>query len=640
MKIGDTVVLKSNPSKIGEIYSPAQERKNRTWWPVKFEHGQLQYVPEDQLQLYNTIGNYTLSELVGANKFSTVNDLSQIITQIRVYGNLDDIIYSMDVTNTDFYAYQFKPVYKIINSPSNSILIADEVGLGKTIEAGLIWTELKQRYDFKRLFIVCPKILQEKWRLELKNKMGVRAEIVKASEAIKRINTEEDFALICSIQGMRNDKIMDELEVFYDDDKDLIDLLIIDEAHYLRNSQTKSRKCAYVLRKLSDYTVFLSATPIQNKTDDLFSLVNILDDDHFPYEEYFNYILRVNADLVHLRKELITNRLTKDEIVEKLEYVRDRDFSGIIRDSKQFANLIKRIKEKLITVNAKELHKIAYELDDINSLGYIYNRTRKRDVHENRVIRDAIPEKIEMNKYENLLYEHITECVVEYVEKLKEEDEKYHEGMTAFLLCQPQRMLTSSLYSTLRYWNLKKNDLENEDVEVIDEDKLPSGLMQAIFSEVSEFPYEQELFKNDTKFERLLDVINKIQTEYPKEKIVLFSTYVPTLKYLHERLFDKDITSILLTGKVKDKDEVLNRFKHNTDISILLSSEVGSEGVDLQFCRVIINYDLPWNPMRVEQRIGRLDRIGQKSDKILIWNLFHDSTIDDRMELMKEIKII
>ena len=169
---GDTVSLKSNPSKIGTIHGPAKERLNRRIWPIKFNNGILQQIPEDQLDLFHTMESYTLPDLVGMNKFSSINDVRQIITQTRINGNLSNIIYSMDVTNTDFYAYQFKPVCKIINSPSNSILIADEVGLGKTIEAGLIWTELKQRYDFKRLLVVCPKVLSEKWRNELKNKIA------------------------------------------------------------------------------------------------------------------------------------------------------------------------------------------------------------------------------------------------------------------------------------------------------------------------------------------------------------------------------------------------------------------------------------------------------------------------------------
>lgn len=106
---------------------------------------------------------------------------------------------------------------------------------------------------------------------------------------------------------------------------------------------------------------------------------------------------------------------------------------------------------------------------------------------------------------------------------------------------------------------------------------------------------------------------------------------MPTLEYLQTRLEADGIKGLVISGKVKDKDTILEKFEKDDTQKILLASEVGSEGVDLQFCRLLINYDLPWNPMRIEQRIGRLDRIGQKSDKILIWNMLHDTTIDKRI---------
>lgn len=302
-----------------------------------------------------------------------------------------------------------------------------------------------------------------------------------------------------------------------------------------------------------------------------------------------------------------------------------------MRNSKQLESLIQRLKKKQITIGLRESQEIAYELDEINSIGYIYNRTRKRDVHEFRADRDAVPEKIEMNQYEKELYDIVTEAIHEYAEN---NVVGAGPGFKLFLLCQPQRMLTSCLYSTLQSWKEKNSHIYNEDVEKIedvDDKELPSDFMRAIYEKISDFKHEKELFENDTKFERLLKKIKDMQSKYPDEKIVLFSSFISTLEYLNTRLSKHNISSILLTGKVKSKDEVLSKFKNDDSIKILLASEVGSEGVDLQFCRLLINYDLPWNPMRIEQRIGRLDRIGQKADKILIWNLFHDSTIDARI---------
>jgi len=114
--------------------------------------------------------------------------------------------------------------------------------------------------------------------------------------------------------------------------------------------------------------------------------------------------------------------------------------------------------------------------------------------------------------------------------------------------------------------------------------------------------------------------------------LVLFSTFRETLNYLSERLSDDGITGIVMHGAVKQpKEQILDSFRTDPEIRVLLSSEVGSEGIDLQFCHVLVNYDLPWNPMRVEQRIGRLDRLGQEATIILIWNMFFANTIDARI---------
>ena len=125
----------------------------------------------------------------------------------KIIGALGDVIYSMEATNTDFYAYQFKPVVKILESPTNSVLIADEVGLGKTIEAGLIWTELRSRFDMRRLLVICPAALREKWRYELSSKFRVMAQICDASETLNILRDEEmqlrGFAIVASMQGLR-----------------------------------------------------------------------------------------------------------------------------------------------------------------------------------------------------------------------------------------------------------------------------------------------------------------------------------------------------------------------------------------------------------------------------------------------------
>lgn len=162
------VRLVNDPTRVGVLTGREQTRRDRRLLQIQFADG-VRWVPESQLE--HIRGNrLSPLDMLEAKKLGRPVDLRRTLTHVKLSGRLADVIYSMEATNTDFYAYQFKPVVKILESPSNGILIADEVGLGKTIEAGLIWTELKSRFDMHRLLVLCPAALREKWRRELSEK--------------------------------------------------------------------------------------------------------------------------------------------------------------------------------------------------------------------------------------------------------------------------------------------------------------------------------------------------------------------------------------------------------------------------------------------------------------------------------------
>ena len=164
MQPGQRVRIKSAPDKIGVLTGEVQIVGGRKRWRVQFSDGS-QRLPEKNLEL--VVENESIESLLNAGNFGSASNLRGAITHARLTGKLADVIYSMESTNTEFYAYQFKPVLNFLSSPSNGILIADEVGLGKTIEAGLIWSELRARENAKRLLIICPAVLREKWKKEL-----------------------------------------------------------------------------------------------------------------------------------------------------------------------------------------------------------------------------------------------------------------------------------------------------------------------------------------------------------------------------------------------------------------------------------------------------------------------------------------
>lgn len=154
--------LVNDPTRIGILTGREQTRRKRRLLQIQFSDG-LRWIPEVQVERHRA--RLSPLDMLEAGTLGRPIDLRRTLTHVKLSGRLADVIYSMEATNTDFYAYQFKPVVKLLESPSNAILIADEVGLGKTIEAGLIWTELRSRFEMNRLLVLCPATLREKWRL-------------------------------------------------------------------------------------------------------------------------------------------------------------------------------------------------------------------------------------------------------------------------------------------------------------------------------------------------------------------------------------------------------------------------------------------------------------------------------------------
>lgn len=625
------VRLIHNPTKIGVLTGRSKNNNGRTYLQVLFPTG-FEWKPDDQLE--EAPMNEAPIDLLLHNKFGTPTDLRRILVHTKVSGKLADILYSMETTNTDFYSYQFKPVLKILDSPSNGLLIADEVGLGKTIEAGLIWTELRMRHNLKTLVIVCPAALREKWEIELSKRFGVDARICNAEEALRMLEDptrrRRGFAIITSMQGLRPGKNYENENVKSNrarlaryieskqNEEPIIDLLIVDEAHHMRNRNTQTRKIGYLLGEVSEFKIFLSATPIHNRNEDLFSLLQLLDPNTFTDLYSFDRILKANGPLIQARDLVLRDQLDRSKL---LEILREGQDHNILASSHQLKNIISSIQIEDEISSPKTRSVLASKLEKVNLLSNIVTRTRKRDVTEWSVIRKPIPEFVPMTEYEREYYDFITSVVIDYAETCDVNER--------FLLAQPQRQITSSLPASLIRWKGRyEKDEENNDSAL---GPLVTTIIDRINSRDTRFELER-LIKEDSKYNRLREVILKLLKADSKEKIILFSTFRSTLTYLEERLEKDGIRSILMMGgQVQSKEEIIRRFEDKGGPSVLLSSEVGSEGVDMQFSRVVINYDLPWNPMKVEQRIGRVDRLGQKANKVIIWNMLYDQTIDARI---------
>lgn len=633
------VRLKNNPNRVGNTTNKTREHNGKQYIQVQFAD-RTEWVSDYELE-FVPISETPLDRLRQA-KFSAVDSFRRILTHVRLTGHLADFVYSMEATNTDYYPYQFKPVLKILNAPTNGILIADEVGLGKTIEAGLIWTELRSRFNMNKLLILCPAVLREKWLFELSDKIGVDGKIVNPKELLHILknqnNINKGFACIGSMQGFRFGKNLQdndspkaklgELLSSKENDEKLFDLLIIDEAHYLRNRDTYTNEMAHLFRKVSEYVVLLTATPIHNKNDDMYSLLNILDSDMFERKEDFDSILEANKPLIKARDLVLSSKFNKEMVGSLLQHLEDAANTEILLGNKQIESLITFIKEHNINDRTHRSN-LACRLERVNLLGHTVTRTRKKDVLGNRVIRDIHAQDIPTTEHERSFYEIVSNAIIRYASNVSINEQ--------FLLSTPQRQMSSCMPAALDTWQKiqEKDILDNEDEDYTDDDKYikVGPLTQQIVLECKRQNLDlQKLKINDSKYTKLISILKDYLEKDTGRKVIIFSTFKATLKYLSERLSQDGIINDVLTSGIKDsKDEVISRFRESTNIRVLLSSEVGSEGVDLQFCCFVINYDLPWNPMRIEQRIGRLDRIGQKSERIIVWNMFYGETIDSRI---------
>jgi SNF2 family DNA or RNA helicase len=645
---GLQVRLKGDPGQTGTCTGRTRPRGNTLMVQVRFGGGPASMYPEYELDRVENPAPDD-DEAIRTGRFGRAADLRRQLTHIQLSGRLANLVYSMDTTNTDFYAHQYKPVLSFLESPSNGLLIADEVGLGKTIEAGLIWTELRARVDARRLLVVCPKMLCPKWKSELLNRFGAEASIVDPATLLEELQKPKDQvadgrALIASMQGIRppkgwksdeeNNSSRYQLARFlaeHADQEPTIDLVVIDEAHYLRNPETSTHELGLLLRSVTEHIILLSATPLNLKNEDLFSQLTIVDPDNFRYSEQFQSVLKANEPLVRARLVALTPGSSPHEILVELEHARAHD---LLVQSRQLDTIFTELSGRDANSELKESDRVilADRIERVNLLSRAVTRTRKVEVTENKVIRDAKVQVVPMSTEETSLYSLVTEAIRQYAD-----DKGTLEG---FLLAMPQRQLSSCMYAAAKYWHTPSADDDEEqlyeDLDYYDGEGDRSEFLNHLASYIAGSFSLAGLRANDSKFNAFSKILIDFFADYPAEKVVVFSYFRETLRYLHERLDELRIPSMILMGGTAEKTapsktQIIDNFRTDPKVRVLLSSEVASEGVDLQFSRFLINYDLPWNPMKVEQRIGRIDRLGQESEKIFIWNLVYDDTIDSRI---------
>lgn len=574
------------------------------------------------------------------------------LTAYQINNPSSQNLYSLNSARIDFVPYQFRPALKMIHADEPRILIADSVGVGKTIEAGLIIKELEARNELERIVVICPRplVAERKWEDEMKRfdeeflpvdgaaLRQIVSDTDRDGEWPIRYNkiiipySIMDHRLYCGDNQKKNRSFgLSEL-----DPEPHFDLVIVDEAHHIRNgSMEKEKAFAYKCTKYfcdhADAVVMLTATPLQTGDDDLFTLLNVLRPDIVIDQKTFAMMARPNE---YISRAVRIIRATEDgwaeaAIKELLKVRRTQWGDHVIAENPLYDDIMIRLEKNEIT--REERVKLISDIESLHSFATMINRTRRRDIQD-FCVRRSHTISTDFTEYQQQLHDELLSFEKAALTML------HNPRSVAFMMSTIRRQAASCIFGLaphIRDMIERRIYQLNDDPDVeYSNFRMDSASEKELSSYASNILHlADHLPPEDPKLEATLKIIQQKQ-EMSNNKIMLFSTFRYTLAYLKKKLIQLGYRVEQVDGGVKDEQRYAfkARFelpKEEEDaIDILLFTEVGSEGLDYQFCDMMINYDLPWNPMRIEQRIGRIDRRGQKSEVVNIYNVITENTVD------------
>ena len=639
---GMPVRRKSQPDAVGVIRGKGYLQEATGDWIYRVQFGNAtRGVAEAELE---PLPEYTDAwDDIRAGIFAGAAAFRTLMTFERLRRPPSPIAASFGSAKAAFYPFQFKPLLKFLDNPRKRLLIADDVGLGKTIEAGYILRELKSRTVLERTLLVVPSRLRTKWQAEMDRRFGERFDIIGSRELIawaEKMETRRElsrFAWIVSIESARQPAVTE----FLTEMQPHLDFVVVDEAHRMRNPQTLQHRLGKALSACADHMLLLTATPVQTGLENLFRLLNILDEYEFQDASVFEEQCKANRPVIQAATAIRLNPPKGDLAVDALNEMKRNTHTRPLTESGYFSNLLSRCK-KASELDRDELVELQRDINELSLTGKIVSRTRKADVMQDRTIRKPFTLKYQYSAVERAFYD----SVAELCEVTRPDLSGWGQAMAAL---QAFRATASCIPAAARRFREKLEagrSLVHDLVDDFDEDEesgtAVSQTRRSINSRIDETLEKisssiEGLTEADTKYE---DFRRRLQvmwgdSEMPATKVVVFSFFKPTLWYLYERLTTDGVECRLINGDVamREREIRIEQFATNPRVRVLLSSEVGSEGLDLQFASVVVNYDLPWNPMVIEQRIGRIDRIGQAEESIGVLNLVAAETIEERILL-------
>ena len=641
IKERDKVYLISDPTQIGIVFS-VTNIGDSTKYEV-FINGNI-----------NTFysGQIALVEQKTAYQWVNIDTFQSKLSAYQINNPSASNLYSLNSARIDFVPYQFRPALKIIKSDEPKILIADSVGVGKTIEAGLIIKELEARNELENVMIICPKplVTERKWELEMKRfdeefiplKGAELRQIISDTDRdgewpLRYGKTIVPYSILDAKTYEGEESKRGKIYGLKDlDPAPHFDLVIVDEAHHIRNGSMKkdkayAYKCVKYFCDHADAVVMLTATPLQNSNDDLFTLMNVLRPDVIIDRDTFNLMMRPNAYVSrcsHIVRAAEDN--CQQEAILELEGVTSTQWGeNVIAKNPLYSSIMERLQRK--SLSREERIELITDIESLHSFNTMLNRTRRKDIQD-FCVRHSHTLETQFTPMQKQLHDELLNFERAALTTL-------HDARSVpFMMSTIRRQAASCIFGLAPYLRdliNKRFDQLIDDPE-IDIDNVASYEKVSLFlGQMADniISLAENLPEDDPKFDSVYAMISEKQ-QSGNNKIILFSTFRHTLAYIRKKLLAKGLRVAQIDGSVNDdmRRSLRDRFekeKNDPDaLDILLFTEVGSEGLDYQFCNMMINYDLPWNPMRIEQRIGRIDRRGQKSEVVNIYNVITSETVD------------
>ena len=583
-------------------------------------------------------------------------EVNSLLTARLILNPSVSSLYSLNSAKIDYIPYQFRPVLKIIKSDSPRILIADGVGVGKTIEAGLVLKELQARFDIKSVMVICPRplITEKKWQNELKRfgekfthldgkqfRYCIDEAILDDGEWPSEYQKcivpyslfDEALVLGTADNGMTKlkKKSLSDITPF-----PKFDLVIIDEAHHIKNPNTYAYQAAQMFCDSAESIVLLTATPIQLGDRDLFVLLNLLRPDLvFDYES-FKHMSEPNPFINEAVKHIRSNHENWQETaLENLVQAGNTNWgTAMLIPNPIYQNALRLLRRG--NISTEQRVKLITDVESLHTFAHIINRTRRRDIG-NFTLRKPETLKVQFTEEQVELYNRLMETQANILMQL------HGDRGIRFMMTTIMRQASSCIHGLKPFLQTiltrRFDELEIADGGLDIDTDYGSTLYEKM--SIPEIKIAvQEILKMaetispvDNKLDALISTIQGKQ-KMLNNKVMVFSSFRHTLHYLYDNLSVKGIRVGIVHGGIKDIERVNLRERFMLDknspesIDVLLFSEVGCEGLDYQFCDCMVNYDLPWNPQTIEQRIGRIDRSGQKSESVSIINIITEGTID------------